>query len=112
MEKFGLLDYEWWELTSECCGGLSLAMLQREFPKLAAWLREKGKRLTERGARTRIRNWLQNAVEWGRRDGPAQGDRGGQRAPSEGARRIGNAQDKYAGDIERGKAWDRLHGLD
>lgn len=68
MMEFGLLDYSWWELTSECIGGkLSISLLQRELPKLRAWMDESNKSLTKRGAKKRVRNWLQNAVEWGER---------------------------------------------
>jgi hypothetical protein len=112
MERFGLLDWEWWSFTMEACGGISVETLKREFPKLAAWLKEKRKRLSERGARPRIRHWLQIAAEQEERRGNATGNSGGQRAPAPTTRRISNDPDKYASDIERGKAFDRLHGLD
>ena len=65
-----LLNPEFWERTSEACGGIDLALLQAEFAKMGNWLTDNPSRKpTPRGIRRFVSGWLERAYERERRYG-------------------------------------------
>ena len=59
-----ILDPTWWNNVSEAVNGLEPMMMEREFGKMAAWLKENpGRKPTKRGIQRFIRTWLEKAEE-------------------------------------------------
>lgn len=65
-----LQNPDFWERTSEACGGIDLALLQAEFAKMGLWLVDNPSRKpTPRGIRRFVSSWFIRAYERERRYG-------------------------------------------
>jgi hypothetical protein len=65
-----LQNPDFWERTSEACGGIDLALLQVEFAKMGNWLIDHPSRVpTAKGIRRFVSGWLERTYEKERRYG-------------------------------------------